>query len=162
MEPTGTGAAPSRGLVIAVLAAIFLGGILGGIAVDRTLLHERGHRGPLPGMMGGPGGPGRPGELGGPDGPGGPGRPMDPEHRAEMQKHMVERLTRELHLTDEQRAKVAEMIPRHMAAFDSLRHSMAPQLRGLLDTLNADMERVLTPEQVDQWRRMRRHGPGMP
>ncbi len=159
MEPTSASAAPSRGLVIAVLVAIFLGGILGGIAVDRTLLHGRGDHRPPRGMMGGPGGPG---DLGGPGGPGGPGRPMDPERRAEMQKHMVERLARELNLTEDQRAKVAEMIPRHMAAFDSLRQSMAPQLKGLLDTLNADMERVLTPEQVDQWRKMRRHGPGMP
>ena len=159
MEPTSASAAPSRGLVSAVLVAIFLGGILGGIAVDRTLLHGRGDHRPPRGMMGGPGGPG---DLGGPGGPGGPGRPMDPERRAEMQKHMVERLARELNLTEDQRAKVAEMIPRHMAAFDSLRQSMAPQLKGLLDTLNADMERVLTPEQVDQWRKMRRPGPGMP
>lgn len=65
---------------------------------------------------------------------------------------MVNRLDRHLDLTDEQRAKIEQILER--------RHT---QMRAEIDLTNAEIERVLTPEQREKFQRMRmrlgpRHG----
>lgn len=134
---------------ILLIVAAFLAGLWGGVAVDHYLWRGR-PGGPLGGM--------------GPDRGHGP---EAPEQRAAMQRRMADRLTRELKLTPEQRQRVEVMLPRHMAAFDSLRREMAPRLQALLDSSSAEMEAILTPEQRVKWEENRRrfgprHGPPMP
>ena len=59
---------------------------------------------------------------------------------------MIERLDRHLDLTDAQRAKIEEIIQR--------RHR---SIGGEIEAANAEIERVLTPEQRQKFARMRMH-----
>ena len=134
---------------ILLIAAAFLVGLWGGVAVDHYLWRGR-PGGPFGGM-----GPDRDHGVEG------------PEQRAAMQHRMADRLTRELKLTPEQHQQVEVMLPRHMAAFDSLRREMAPRLQSLLDSSSAEVEAILTPEQRVKWAENRRkfglrRGPPMP
>lgn len=136
---------PSRALVALMLVLLFGVGVLTGIAVDRMLLHHR--HGPFAGM-----GPGR-------------GQPGDsPERRAEMHKRLADRISRELDLNPQQEEQLQAILPRHEAAFDSLRIEMDARLQTLLDSSAAEVERILTPEQKTKWEGIRRrfHAPGGP
>ncbi|MEO8140911.1 MAG: hypothetical protein ABI742_14755 [Gemmatimonadota bacterium] len=116
-----------------ILAALFLTGLLAGVALDRMVLHHR--HGPFAGMGRGPGG----------------GLREHPERRAELQKRLADRITEDLDLTPDQRLQLEAVLPRHAAAFDSLRTDMDARLRTLLDSSSADVERILTPEQRTRW-----------
>ena len=139
--PAGARRSPSRVVIVAILAAHLLAGFAAGVALDRFVLHHR--HGPFAGM-----GPGR----------GGP--PEDPAARAAMQKHMADRISSDLDLTAAQRAQIETMLPRHLAAFDSLRKEMGTRLQGLLDSSSAEVETILTPEQRVKWAENRRRFPG--
>ncbi len=137
------GRSPSRGLITLMFAALFVTGLLGGVALDRLVIHHR--HGPFAGM--------------------GPGTEMrDPARRAEFQKRLADRMTSELGLSAAQRAQLEAMLPRHEAAFDSLRTDMDHRLRTLMDTSAVEIEGILTPEQKAKWAEIRRHptGPGAP
>ncbi len=135
---------PSRGVIALIFIALFVTGLLAGVSLDRLVLHHR--HGPFAGM-----GPAT-GEL----------RDL-PERRAEIQKRLADRISRELDLSAEQRGQVEAMLPRHEAAFDSLRAEMDLRLRTLLDASSSELERILTPEQKTKWaeirRRMDQRGP---
>ena len=127
---------PSRGVVALILAALFLTGLLAGVALDRMVLHHR--HGPFAGMGPGPG-----------------GMREHPERRAELQKRLADRITRDLDLAPDQRTQLEAILPRHAAEFDSLRTEMDTRLRTLLDSSSADVERILTPEQKSKWAALR-------
>jgi hypothetical protein len=135
--PTGGRRSPSRALIGVILAAHLLAGFAAGLALDRFVLHHR--HGPFAGM-----GPGR----------GGP--PESPAERATMQKHLADRISNDLALTPVQRGRLETMLPRHLAAFDSLRVEMGSKLQTLLDSSSAEVETILTPEQRVKWVENRR------
>jgi len=122
----------SRLVIPAILTVVLAAGVLGGVALDRFVLHHR--HGPFAGM-----------------GMGRPGAPDSAEQRAAMQKHLADRITRELDLTTEQRGQLEAILPRHMAAFDSLRKEMGSRLQALLDSSSTEIETILTPEQRQKW-----------
>jgi Spy/CpxP family protein refolding chaperone len=138
---------PSRGVVALILVALFLTGLVAGVSLDRLVLHHR--HGPFAGMGPGPG-----------------NWREHPERHAEMQKRLADRITGELDLTPDQRQQLEAMLPRHEAAFDSLRTEMDARLRTLLDASAAEVEQILTPEQKAKWatirRRMGERGPPPP
>jgi Spy/CpxP family protein refolding chaperone len=68
---------------------------------------------------------------------------------------MVNRLDRRLDLTDAQRAQVAAIIKRRHARIDAIWGAARPQVRAEIDRTNEEIERVLTPEQRAQFKRMR-------
>lgn len=140
-EPVGTTsmARPSRSRLVmsVVLVVLFAAGFCGGLTLDRFVLHHR--HGPFAGM-----------------GMGRPGAPDTPEQRALLQKHMADRITQDLNLTAEQRVQLEAILPRHVAAFDSLRQEMGAKLRGLLDSSSTEIEAILTPEQRQKWEANRR------
>lgn len=143
-----TGKRPPARLLPALLLVVLFGvGVLAGIAGDRMLLRHR--HGPFAVM-----GPG-PGRMGSGD---------HGERRAEMHKRLADRMSRELGLTPEQRRQLEALLPRHEAAFDSLRTEMDARLRTLLDSSAAEIERILTPDQKTKWEGLRRrfHDPGPP
>lgn len=148
--PTPPAAKQRRSLSLAVIVlAALLVGIVTGVAVDHFALHRHGPFGG-PGMGRGP-----------------TDRPESPQERAEMQRRIADRMTRELDLTPEQRHQLEAMLPRRMAAFDSLRREMAPRLRALLDSSSAEFEAILTPAQRAKWAETRRRfaprgGPPLP
>jgi Spy/CpxP family protein refolding chaperone len=76
---------------------------------------------------------------------------------------IVERLNRELHLTADQKSQVQKIIDSHRAHIESLMTNVRPEIRKELDATNAEIEKVLTPEQRAQFEKIRmrmqsRHG----
>lgn len=120
-----------------ILAALFLGGVGVGMALDRFM-----HRPPF-----------RRGEFGGPG-----GGPMAPELRERMAEKISGRLERELDLTPTQRAQIQTMIPRHIAEFDSVRRAVEPQVAAVLQRSWEEVAALLTPEQRTRWQGMRAEG----
>jgi len=136
-KPPTARRARSSLVVALILVAPFLAGLAGGVALDRYVLHHR--HGPFAGT---PLGRGRP--------------PINSTARAEMRKHMADRLASALDLTPQQRAQLDTILPRRLAAFDSLRREMAPRVQALLDSSSAAIEAILTPEQRAKWATLRR------
>ena len=58
--------------------------------------------------------------------------------------------------TAEQRVQLEAILPRHVAAFDSLREELGTKLRALLDSSSTEIEAILTPEQRQKWEANRR------
>ena len=70
----------------------------------------------------------------------GPMRPM-------VEHAMVNRLDRELDLTPAQRGQVEEIIGRHHTRIDGIWSSVRPRVRQEIDQANAEIAKILTPEQ---------------
>lgn len=145
-DPMGGKNPPSRWVIGLVLLAHVLAGMAIGVALERFVFH---HRHPPPFEFG----------MGGPGEPGGPDRHGPPDAR-EMDRHMADHLARDLKLSDDQRQQLEGMLPRHRAAFDSLRLEMEPKLKTLLDSSAAEISSILTPDQRQRWDEIRRRGPG--
>lgn len=71
--------------------------------------------------------------------------------------HAVERLDRALDLTDAQRKQVAEILERRHARIDDVWKRVHPQLRVEIEQTNAEIEKILTPEQREKFARMKMH-----
>jgi Spy/CpxP family protein refolding chaperone len=63
-------------------------------------------------------------------------------------------LTRQLHLTPAQADTIDSIMNRRSGEFRALREEMRPRVQQLVDDVHASIERVLTPEQRAQFRRM--------
>ena len=74
--------------------------------------------------------------------------------------HIVDRMDRELHFTAEQKAQVQQIIDRHRVRIDALMSGVRPQVRQELDASNAEIEKILTPDQRVQFSKMRMKMPG--
>jgi Spy/CpxP family protein refolding chaperone len=70
---------------------------------------------------------------------------------------MVNRLDRHLDLTDEQHEKIAAIIERHHERINSMWKEVRPQVEKELDQANAEIEKVLTPEQREKFQKVRMH-----
>ena len=70
---------------------------------------------------------------------------------------MVNRLDRRLDLTDEQRAQVEQIIRRHHTRIDGMWDGMRPRMRAEIDQANAEISRILTPEQRVKFERLKFH-----
>lgn len=128
---------PSNLIVALILIAPFLAGLAGGVALDRFALHHR--HGPFAGT---PLGRGRP--------------PVNATARAEMRRHLADRIANDLDLSQAQRAQLDTILPHRLAAFDALRKEMAPRVQALLDSSSAEIEAILTPAQRVKWAELRR------
>ncbi|HSP17623.1 MAG TPA: hypothetical protein VLV78_22955 [Thermoanaerobaculia bacterium] len=69
-----------------------------------------------------------------------------------------------LHLSDAQKAQVMEIITRHQQRIAAITATSRPAVQQELEQANAEIERILTPEQREKFARMRmrllprRHG----
>jgi len=70
---------------------------------------------------------------------------------------MVNRLDRRLDLTDAQRKQVEEILERHRANINAMWAGVRPRVRGEIDAANAEIVKVLTPEQRAKYEKMRMH-----
>jgi Spy/CpxP family protein refolding chaperone len=68
---------------------------------------------------------------------------------------MVNRLDRRLDLDDAQRRQVEEIIQRHHHAIDAIWSGARPRVRAEIEAANAEIARVLTPEQRARFAKMR-------
>lgn len=119
--------------------AVFCVGMAAGAIVGRRI-------GPSPSEWEGPpfGGPG--GRRGGP-GPGGPGSPPSPGR-------LIDRLDRELQLTDEQEAAIQKVFEARREPLAHAQREMRERMDREQRELQAEIRKVLTPEQqpkFDKW-----------
>ncbi|HEU4630199.1 MAG TPA: hypothetical protein VFS08_10680 [Gemmatimonadaceae bacterium] len=136
-----------RTLAIAVLAAAVLGGVSAGIALDRWLLlpgDAEAAAAPDPGRATrAPGGARREGRRGFPS--------------PEWERQMRDRLSDELGLTAEQRARFDSLLTRQARDFRAIREEMQPRIDSLLAHTRVAMDSILTPAQQEKLRTLR-HG----
>jgi len=109
--------------------AIFIGGLLVGIAGDRFyLLHT--HR-----LF-----------------------PSDRGPRFSTRR-IVEHLDRDLHLSPQQKTDVQRIIDQHHVRIDSVMSGVQPQVRAELEAANAEIDKILTPPQRETFKKMRMRAP---
>ncbi len=65
---------------------------------------------------------------------------------------VTDRMARVLDLNDEQRAQIADAFERRRVASQEAMNEVLPRLRSQVDSINAEIERILTPEQRDAYR----------
>ena len=78
-----------------------------------------------------------------------------PNAMRRMSEHIVNRLDDQLHFSPQQRVAVQQIIDRHRQRIEAIWASVRPQTRQEIDATNAEIERVLTPEQQAKFRDMR-------
>ena len=74
--------------------------------------------------------------------------------RAPHLDRLVEHLDRTLDLTPQQRESVKQIIDRHRQRIEAISASVRPQMRQEIDSTNAEIEKILTPEQRTKFRDM--------
>lgn len=82
-------------------------------------------------------------------------------HREFATHRIVDRLDRELHLTALQKSEVQRIVDTHHQRVDALMSNVRPQLRKEIDAANVEIEKILTPQQREQFQHLKmRMGPG--
>lgn len=74
---------------------------------------------------------------------------------------IVTRLDGELHFTDQQRAQVTQIIQARQQRIAAIQTAVRPQIRAEIDQANAEIDKILTPEQRTKFQqiKMRVHRP---
>lgn len=147
----------TRSSAAAVLAAVFFAGVAGTLGVLRVVEHQdagtpemRERFGRRPGGSGGPrGGSGRGGDLR--VGPGFPRPELAP-------MEFTERLADRLQLTDEQRVRVEAAMERRRKVAEEAMEEVFPRLRSQMDSLQTEIEEILSEEQIEAFRRFQAGG----
>ena len=85
---------------------------------------------------------------------------MFPGRRDFGSGRIVERLNRELRLTPDQKSQVQKIVDSHRTHIESILGPVRPQIRKELDATNAEIEKVLTPDQRARFEKMLMHMPG--
>jgi Spy/CpxP family protein refolding chaperone len=80
---------------------------------------------------------------------------LSPRHGRFSADRMTDRLTHQLNLSAQQKTQVQQIIERHHAKIDATMANVRPQVRQELDATNAEIEKVLTPEQKTKFADLR-------
>ena len=80
--------------------------------------------------------------------------------RGFVARRIADRLDHELHLTAQQKIQVQQILDRHRTRIDAIMSGARPQIRQEIDATNAEIEKILTPEQRAQFAKMRMRMPG--
>lgn len=72
-------------------------------------------------------------------------------HPRLVPERIVEHMEASLELSDEQVEQIREIFARRHERFDQLREEVEPLVHAELDSIHAEVARVLTPEQLEQW-----------
>ena len=139
----------SRWSAVALLATVFLAGIAATLATLRVVASREGAawepeprvswRGEPPRRVGRP-----------------PGARDVPPLMELARTRVVEHMARSLDLTDEQRAQIEEAMERQRVAAQETMNRFLPDLRTHMQSLNAEIEGILTPEQREAFREFQR------
>ena len=70
---------------------------------------------------------------------------------------MVQRLDRHLDLTDEQRAKIMVIVEKRHQRINSMWQEIRPRVDAEITETNAEIEKILTPEQREKFQKMKMH-----
>ncbi len=129
-----------RSSAIALLAAVFFAGVAATLATLRVVEHRRD---PAPELerrtfwRGEP--PPRPDRRA--------GFPATPPFTELARTRVTEHMTEALDLTDDQRVRIEEAFERRRVATQETMNRIMPRLRSQMDSLNAEIEGILSPEQ---------------
>ena len=126
---------PQRSVALIVLLVTLLAGIFAGVAVDRVMLPR-----PPVSVLADTGFHRLSAVL---------RAPTDAE-RAEVRAHLAS----ELRMTPAQALIVDSILDAHSGGFSALREEIRPRVESLTAAVRADVERVLTPDQVAAYRRL--------
>ena len=137
-----------RSSAIVLLAAVFFAGAATTLALLRVAERRGGPGPPAAAFWRGEQPRGR--TIGSRDFPGGP--PFTELARTRVTEHMTETLG----LTDEQRSRIEEAFDRRRAAAEEAMNRVLPTLQSQMDSLNAEIEGILTEEQRAAFRDYRR------
>ena len=79
-----------------------------------------------------------------------------PSHTAgkSMTKHLIDRLDRELKLDPQQRAKIETIVEARRQRIDTLWSSVRPAVMQEIDATNAEIDKVLNPDQRVKFKEM--------
>ncbi|HXG58816.1 MAG TPA: hypothetical protein VNL91_07320 [Thermoanaerobaculia bacterium] len=72
-----------------------------------------------------------------------------------MTPRIVKHLDRRLDLTPDQRRQVEEVLERHRGRIDAISRATRPQIRREIEAANAEIEKILTPEQRERFAKMK-------
>jgi len=72
---------------------------------------------------------------------------------------IADRLERELHLNAQQKTQVQQILDRHRARIDAVMGNVRPQIRAEIDATNAEIEKILKPDQRAQFEKMKMRMP---
>jgi len=75
---------------------------------------------------------------------------------ADEDQTTIERFADDLGLTAAQRTEIETLLDRYRASTRELWHQVRPKYRALMDSVRVEIEAVLTPEQVEQYRALLR------
>jgi Spy/CpxP family protein refolding chaperone len=114
-------------MALLVLVAVAIGGLAGGVLLDRAVLLHK------PVYRSGPPGGGRGRERGG-----GPG---------DMRRRMSERMARELSLTPTQQVQADSILAHQFKAMDMVSAETRPRIDSIMKQAQRSLDSVLTPEQ---------------
>lgn len=139
-DVTGPRSTQARATAVAVLLAVGIAGVAGGVVLDRTVLMPKT---PVAAVRGGPNTPSD--RI---------GRSPNPD----MRRRFSERMAKDLGLTPEQSVKV-DAIMKHQ--FDEMRKAselVRPRIDSLSRAAQLAMDSVLTPEQREKVKELRARG----
>jgi len=68
---------------------------------------------------------------------------------------IVKRLDGELHFTDQQRAQVTQIIQARQQRIAVIQSGVRPQIRAEIDQANAEIDKLLTPEQRTKFQQIK-------
>ncbi len=75
--------------------------------------------------------------------------------RGNMTSFIVNRLDRELDLNDQQKTEITRIVESHRQHIEAISAGVRPQIRRELDESNAEIEKVLTPDQRSKFEKMK-------
>ena len=80
--------------------------------------------------------------------------------RGEFEPHrIVDRLDRELHLTPLQKSEIQRILDAHHQRMHDIMNNLRPQMRQEIEAGNAEIEKVLTPQQREQFQHLKMRMP---
>ena len=79
-----------------------------------------------------------------------------PPHPPRLER-LVEHLDSELHFTPQQKDAVTQIVARHRARIEAIAANTRPQMRQEIEATNAEIEKVLTPEQRQKFQTLSQH-----
>jgi Spy/CpxP family protein refolding chaperone len=129
-----------RAVAAVLIALALLVGVLGGMTLDRWVLHRAAwvhdwHSGDW--------------RL----------RPADRPAAGRFRSRYVRQLAEELKLTPEQRARVDTLLQRQQERSRAVMQEMAPRLRAITAETESGLQAILTPEQWQRFQELRRRRP---
>ena len=135
---------------VALLISVFMAGVLSAIAVTNLTAPEQTAEWRRGGSDGG--------WRAGPDGgrPGHPGRGTPADGRRE--DFMLELLTERLDLDDDQQDQIREIVASREAASREVMEAVRDRLKSVMDSVDAEIRNVLSPEQQEEFARLQEEG----